>query len=121
MTREQKVAVVESYINGLGRGDFSQVPFAENVAYESPLTPRRVGRDAIEFLSGLFPVMRGATIRQHIVEGNYVATVFDLHTANGVTTIFDKFLVADGKLQEINPYYDPSILREAVAAAHAPD
>lgn len=58
--------------------------------------------------------MRGAEIQQHIVEGDYVATVFHLQTPNGVTAIVDKFRVVDGKLTEINRYYDPSILQEAV-------
>jgi hypothetical protein len=114
MTREEKIAVVESYIYGLGNGDFSQVPFADDVSYESPLTPKRTGKDAIDFLAALFPIIRGAEIQQHIVEGEYIATVFHLRTPNGVTAIFDKFRVADGTLKEINPYYDPSILKEAV-------
>jgi predicted SnoaL-like aldol condensation-catalyzing enzyme len=114
MTRAEKIAVVESYIYGLGNGDFSHVPFADDVSYESPLTSKRTGKDAIDFLSALFPIMRGAEIQQHIVEGEYVATVFHLRTSNGVTAIFDKFRVVDGQLKAINPYYDPSILKEAV-------
>ena len=114
MTREEKITVVERYIHGLGTGDFSQVPFADEVSYESPLTPKRTGQDAIAFLSALFPIMRGADVHQHIVEGEYVATVFHLRTPNGVTIVFDKFRVVDGKLKEINPYYDPSVLNEAV-------
>jgi SnoaL-like domain len=114
MTRAEKIAVIESYIYGLGNGDFSHVPFADDVSYESPLTPKRTGKDAIDFLSALFPIMRGAEIQQHIVEGEYVATVFHLRTSNGVTAIFDKFRVVDGQLKAINPYYDPSILIEAV-------
>jgi predicted SnoaL-like aldol condensation-catalyzing enzyme len=114
MTREEKIAVVERYISGLGNGDFSNVPFADDVNYESPLTPKQTGQDAINFLAALCPIMKGAEIRQHIVEGDYVATIFHLRTANGVTAIFDEFRVVDGKLKEINPYYDPSILKEAV-------
>jgi hypothetical protein len=83
MTREEKIAVVERYIHGLGNGDFSHV-------------------------------------QQRIVEGEYVATVFHLRTPNGVTTVFDKFRVVDGKLKEINPYYDPSILNAAVTTYLAP-
>lgn len=113
MTRDEKIAVVESYIYGLANGDFSTVPFAEDVVYESPLTTK-TGRDAIQFLSALFPLIRGAEIKQHIVEGEYVATVFDLKTSNGATAIFDKFRVVDGKLKGINPYYDPSVLKEAI-------
>src|SRR5262245_53869150 len=114
MTRAQKVAVVESYIHGLGHADFSGVPFAEDVTYESPLTARKTGREAVDFLAGLFPIMRGAEVLQHIVEGEYVATVFKLRTPNGETMIFDKFRVVEGQLKEINPYYDPSVLKEAV-------
>jgi hypothetical protein len=114
MTREGKIAVVESYIYGLGNGDFAHDPFADDVSYESPLTPKLSGKGAIDFLAALFPIMRGAAIQQHILEGDYFATVFHLRTPNGVTAIFDKFRVVDGKLKEINPYYDPGILKEAV-------
>ena len=62
MTREEMVSVAESYIDGLGSGDFSKVPFAEDVSYESPLSPRTQGQETIDFLSGLFPIMRGAEI-----------------------------------------------------------
>ena len=119
MTREQKIEVVESYIRGLGGRDFTGVPFAESVSYQSPLTARRFGRDAIEFLEGIFPVILGAEIRQHIVEGDYVASVFDLEVATGTVAVFDKFRVADGKLQEICPFYDPVVLNEAVQAMGA--
>ena len=114
MNRHEMVSIAESYITGLGSGDFSDVPFAEDVSYESPLTPRIQGQKAIDFLSGLFPLMRGSEILQHIVEGEYVASLFILHTPNGKTHVFDKFRVIEGKLKEINPYYDPTVLNEAV-------
>ena len=74
-----------------------------------------MGQEAIDFLSGLFPVMRGVEIKQHIVESEFVATVFHLRTPNGVTAVFDKFQVVDGQSKEINPCDDPSVLQEAVA------
>ena len=67
-----------------------------------------------------FPIMRGADIQQHIVEGEYVATVFHLRTPTGVTTVFDKFRGVDGKRKESNPYYDPGVLNAAVTAYLAP-
>ncbi len=114
MNRDEMVSIAESYITGLGSGDFSDVPFAVDISYESPLTPRLQGQEAIDFLSGLFPLMRGSEILQHIVEGEYVASLFILHTPNGKTYVFDKFRVVEGKLKEINPYYDPTVLNEAV-------
>ncbi len=70
MTREEKIAVVESYIYGVGNGDFSNVPFADDVSYESPLTPKRSGKDAIDFLAALFPIMRGQRFRSILSKGN---------------------------------------------------
>ena len=113
MTRAEKIAVVESYLLGLGKRDFSRVPFAPDVTYESPLTPKLAGRDVIEFLEGVFPVVQGVEILQHIVEDDYVATLFDLQTIHGVIHVFDRFRVADGELKEIHPFYDPRLITEA--------
>ncbi len=112
MTREEKIAVVEAYLKGLGARDFSRVPFARNVTYESPLTPKLSGEKAINFLKGLFPIIKGVEIKQHIVEGDYVATIFDLETERGIIAVFDCFRVEDGQLKEIRPFYDPSLLRD---------
>lgn len=113
MTRDEKVAVVERYVYGLGNGDLSGVSFAKSVRFHGPLTDLR-GEDAVAFLTRLLPVMRGAEIQQHIVEDEYVATVFILRTPNGETAVFDKFRVVNGELLDINPYYDPTVLREAL-------
>ena len=78
MNRDEMVSVVESYINGLGSRDFSQVPFSEDLTLEGPLRQKVRGQEAIHFLSGLFPVMRGTEVIQHIVEGEYVASLFVL-------------------------------------------
>ncbi len=112
MTREERVGVVEAYLRGLCSGDFRNVSFASDVTYESPLTPKMVGRAAIEFLEGLFPIIKGVEIKQHIVEGDCVATIFDLETERGITAVCDCFRVEDGQLKEIRPFYDPSLLRD---------
>jgi hypothetical protein len=56
-------------------------------------------------------------IREHIVEGNRCATLFDLYTTEGTLYVFDRFQVADGQLKSINPYYDPSPLKDAQTRA----
>ena len=112
MTRTEKVGVVEAYLRGLGSRDFGNVSFASDVTYESPLTPKLVGRAAIEFLEGLFPIIKGVEVKQHVVDGEYVATIFDLETERGITAVFDCFKVEDGQLKEIRPFYDPSLLQD---------
>jgi hypothetical protein len=112
-TREAVVDVVERYINGLGNRDFSRAALAPDISFESPISPKRTGQDVIDFLSGLFPIITGVKIREHVVEGNLCATVFDLYTTEGTLHIFDRFCVEEGQLKSINPYYDPRLLTDA--------
>ena len=119
MDRTRMVEVVEAYLNGLGNRDFSHVPFDAEFTYESPLLPTLVGQPsltgqaAIEFLQGLFPAIEGVRIKQHIVEGEYCASVFDLLTIHGVIPIFDRFHVVEGRLKLANPFYDPRLILNA--------
>jgi hypothetical protein len=76
MSRSENVAVVESYLNGLARKDLSSVPFAPGITFEGPLMPKLAGRETIVgFLTSILPLIRGIEIKQHIVDGDYVATV----------------------------------------------
>jgi hypothetical protein len=116
-TRAEVIDVVERYINGLGSRDFSQAVLAPDITYESPISPKRTGQEVIDFLSGLFPIITGVKIREHMVEGDLCATLFDLYTTEGTLYVFDRFHVEDGQLKSINPYYDPSPLTEAQGRA----
>ncbi len=117
--RMRIVEIVEAYLNGLGSKDFSRVPFADDFTYESPLLPtlvgqqRLIGQAAVQFLEGLFPEIEGVRIKQHIVEGEYCVSNFDLMTIHGVIPILDRFHVVNGHLKLANPFYDPSPLLKA--------
>ena len=109
MSRSENIAVVESYLNGLARKDLSSVPFAPGVTFEGPLMPKLAGRETIVgFLTSILPLIRGIEIKQHIVDGDYVATVFDMETINGVDHVIDLCHVVDGELKEVRAFYYPS-------------
>ena len=100
--REEVVKPVEAYLHGLKKKDLSDVTF------ESPLSPKLFGAESvIEFLTGLFPAINDVCVKQHIVEGEYVATLFDFDTTFGVIPVFDCFRVSGGEIKQIRPYYDP--------------
>ena len=106
--RNKLITIVEGYLDGLKRKDLSQVAFDPHVTFEGPLSPRLTGeRAVVDFLSGLFPAIKDIRVKQHIVEGEYVATVFDFDTTFGVIPVFDCFRVSNGKLIQIRPFYDP--------------
>ena len=109
MSRSESIAVVESYLNGLASKDLSSVPFASGVTFEGPLMPKLAGQEAVVgFLTSIFPFIKGIEIKQHLVDGDYVATVFDMETVNGVDHVVDLCLVVDGLLTEVRAFYYPS-------------
>jgi predicted ester cyclase len=108
MSREQKVAVVEAYLDCFRTKDLSKVSFAEDVTFEGPRMPKLTGRATIlGFLTQILPEVKGIQLKQHIVEGDYVATIFDMETVNGVDHVFDRIHIVDGQIKAIHAFYYP--------------
>ena len=119
MAPNEAVSVVEAYLRGLAAKDLSSVPFAADVTFESPLSPTTRGAAGVRsLLEGLFPAIRNVNVLQHISQGQYIVTRFDLETTFGVIPVLDRFRVSGGELKEIRPFYDPRPLL-APATAHA--
>ena len=114
------VAAVERYFNALKQKNLAEVPFAPDVVFEGPLSPKLTGAEAVkEFLNGILPEVQDVRIHRHIVDGEYVATVFDFETRFGVIPICDTFRVVNGQLTEIRPFFDPRPIVEAMAHQNA--
>jgi glyoxylase I family protein len=114
------IDIVERYVAALRTGQLMDVPFAPDVTFESPLAARVCGRDAvIEALQGILPAVLDVTVRDHIADGEFVASRFDLDTPFGRIEVFDRFRVVNGFLAEIRPYYDPRPITSAMAASQA--
>ena len=108
MLREQKVAAVEAYLECFKTKDLSKVPLAENVTFEGPLVGTLTGRHTVaDFLQSILPMVKGVRVKQHIVEGDYVATVFDMETVKGVDHVFDRIHVVGGEIKAIHAFYYP--------------
>ena len=53
------------------------------------------------------PMIKGIRLKQHIVEGDYMATVFDMETINGLDHVFDRIQVVDEEIKGIQVFYYP--------------
>jgi hypothetical protein len=106
MSREENVSVVEASWDCFVTKDLSNVSFAEDVTFEGPRMPKLEGRATVlGFLAHILPMVKGIELKQHIVEGNYVATVFDMETVHGVDHVFDRIHVVGGQIQSIHAFY----------------
>ena len=108
MSREEKVAAAEAYLDCFVTKDMSRVSFAEDVTFEGPRVPKLMARPTVSgFLAHILPMVKGIQLKQHIVEGEYVATVFDMETANGVDHVCDRTHIVDGQIKAIQAFYYP--------------
>jgi len=107
-----------SYFEGLRSGNLDAIAFADDVRFESPLTPEvRGAREVRSFLSGVLPAIRGINVRQVLSDGDAVAVNFDLQTDAGAIPAVDWFRVVNGQIVEARPYFDPRPLTAAEPAA----
>jgi hypothetical protein len=106
-TREEQVAVVESYLDCVVRKDFDRLPVTPEHTAESPLTPKVTGRAAVDYLRIVARGIKAIRIEQHIVEGNHVATLFEEDTVDGPLPVFSLWEIHEGRIKDVRVFYDP--------------
>ena len=111
MSRDEVIALVEAYLNGLAKKDLSSVPFASDITFEGPRVPTLIGRQSVVgFLTSIMPLIKRIQIKQHLVEGEFVATMFDMETVHGTDKVVDWLHVSGGQLKAIRSFYYPQIV-----------
>jgi hypothetical protein len=64
MSREQKVAAVEAYLDCFETKDLSEVSFAEDVTFKSPRMPKLTGPPTgFGFLTHPLPIVKGIQLK----------------------------------------------------------
>ena len=110
MSRDEIIAIAEAYLNGLAKKDLSSVPFAADITFEGPRVPKLIGRErVVGFLTSIMPLLKRVQIKQHLVDGEFVATMFDMETVNGTDKVVDWLHVSGGQLKTICSFYYPQI------------
>jgi len=103
------VAAAAAFLDALKKKDLSQAPLANSLTYKSPLSGEPVqGRDqVIRYLDTYLPVINDVRVSRHIADGDHVATVWQADTSFGPLSVAYVFRVEDGKITEIQGFYDP--------------
>lgn len=107
MSRDEAVAVVESYLDCVVRKEFDQLPVSSDYTAESPMTPKLGGDPAVQYLRAVAAGVKSIRIKQHIVEGDYVATFFEEDTIYGPLPVFARFQIESGRIKDVRVFYDP--------------
>jgi hypothetical protein len=113
MSRSDKVAVVETFLGCLASKDLAQLPIEPDLTVESPFITRVGGAPAMKYLKRVADSVRAIRVKQHIVEGDWVATLFDEDTPQGSVAVFARFEVVAERIREVSVFYDPRPLTKA--------
>lgn len=106
--REENIKTVEAYLFALRDKDLSRAPFADDVRFEDTLAGEVVGAENVRgFLSNFLPIINDVKIRQHVCEGDRVATHWEVDTQAGLIKIMEMFRVSEGRITEAVGYFDP--------------
>ena len=105
---EEVIRTVDAYLSALAAKDISAAPLHPDVTFESPLSPLIQGLDAVrQVLAGFFPAIKRINVSQHIANGEWCATLFEMETPFGTLPMVDWFHVVDGQIKSIRVYFDP--------------
>ena len=107
MSRDEKVAVVESFLNCMASNELDRLPIDPEFTVESPLVPKLSGRAAMDYVRATSAGTKGIQVVQHIVEGDHVATLSENDTINGPLSVFAKFQIESGRIKDVRVFYNP--------------
>lgn len=106
--RESNIEAVERYIDAIRSKDLSRAPIMPDIFFTDPLIGELTGEQAWrDFVGQLLPAVHDARVKQHVVEGELVATLWEADTIWGIIPIFELFRVQDGRIKEARAFLDP--------------
>jgi limonene-1,2-epoxide hydrolase len=108
------IAVVEAYLEGLQKQDLSEVPIADGILYQNPLTgePIEGKHNVIRFLQAFLPAIQRANVVQHVAQDEHVASLVEWETTFGVLTVFHYIRIEEGIITELRSFFDPREMLE---------
>lgn len=114
-SEEEVTLVLEAYFDGLRANDVSDVPFAEGVVWENPLTrlqgePVRGRENVIEALETAAANMPRIDIDRHVVDGDHACSIFEWENERDgfMVPTADYFEIDDGAITRDLTYFDLS-------------
>jgi len=101
--------VVAQYFAAFGSGDMAAARrlLKDDLAFKGPIDTFDNADDLMKSLGALAPAVKGMQQRLVLVDGENVATFYDMLTPMGTAPIAEWHHVHDGKIDTINVYFDP--------------
>jgi len=106
--KEENIKIVEAFFDALRRKDLSGAPIAADLKFEEPIMGKGQGADSLKaFVDGFYAALSDVRIIQHIADGDFVVTQWEVDGIFGTIPILEKFHIRSGKIVEFQAFYDP--------------
>jgi SnoaL-like protein len=101
--------IAETYLEAYRSKDASKALLAPDVSLQYPLAPRKIvgKQNVIDYMVSVMPGFDDVEIERHLVEGEYVATIWKAHTAWGTMPACTVFRISGGVIAEVRSFFDP--------------
>ena len=108
-TSNNAATVVNQYFVAFGSGDMAAARrlLRDDLSFKGPIDTFNNADDLIKSLSALAPIVKGRENVKVLVDGDDVATFYDMLTPMGSAAIAELHHVRDGKIDAIRVYFDP--------------
>ena len=101
--------MVAEYFAAFGSGDVAAARrlLRDDLSFKGPIDTFNNADDFVKSLGALAPIVKGIQQRRVMVDGDDVATFYDMLTPMGSAPIAEWHHVRDGKIDAIHVYFDP--------------
>ena len=100
---------VQLYLQALGSADFSEVPFADQAEFHSPMLaePLRGSGSLVAGLTEAAGGMSDVEVVQLIVEGDHASARIRFTAGDARVEVCDWFDCREGEITAVHAFYDP--------------
>jgi DNA-binding HxlR family transcriptional regulator len=123
MNREETAKFLDAYFAALQKGEIEKIPLAADVTLTGPMGGPLIGEAVVRaILLRISQSFRNIklVVRRHVIDGEHACSMFDMILPTGETVAFvDYFHIVEGKIEWLQPYYDPRPMQEAWGWAEA--
>ena len=101
--------IADTYLDAYRAKDPTRAQLAPEVTLQYPLSPVKVvgKQNVMDYMRSVMPAFDSVELEHHVVQGDYVVTVWKAHTAWGTMPSCTVFRIASGKIAEVRTYFDP--------------
>jgi hypothetical protein len=101
--------IADTYFEAYRSRDITKALLAPEVTMQHAVTPRKlVGKDTVsDYMLALMSGLDDVKIERHLMDGEYVVTMWEAHTVWGTMPVCSVFRISGGLIREVRAFFDP--------------